>query len=86
MHHPGVPSDRSSSLGWKTGVPSDRSSSMGWKMAAAGPQIYSQRPQPVARDPGLPPPTHSPSTGPPQVPSLSPNSPNSTISNHLALW
>jgi 2-oxoisovalerate dehydrogenase E1 component len=28
---PGVPSDRSSSLGWKPGVPSDRSSSLGWK-------------------------------------------------------
>ena len=27
----GVPSDRSSSLGWNTGVPSDRSSSLGWK-------------------------------------------------------
>jgi YfiH family protein len=27
----GVPSDRSSSLGWKAGVPSDRSSSLGWK-------------------------------------------------------
>jgi len=26
----GVPSDRSSSLGWQTGVPSDRSSSLGW--------------------------------------------------------
>ena len=26
----GVPSDRSSSLGWNTGVPSDRSSSLGW--------------------------------------------------------
>src|SRR5271166_437948 len=26
----GVPSDRSSSLGWLAGVPSDRSSSLGW--------------------------------------------------------
>ena len=28
---PGVPGDRSSSLGWKPGVPGDRSSSLGWK-------------------------------------------------------
>ena len=27
---PGVPGDRSSSLGWKSGVPGDRSSSLGW--------------------------------------------------------
>jgi len=28
---PGVPTDRSSSVGWKSGVPTDRSSSVGWK-------------------------------------------------------
>jgi dephospho-CoA kinase len=31
----GVPSDRSSSLGWEAGVPSDRSSSLGWEAAEA---------------------------------------------------
>jgi phosphoribosylanthranilate isomerase len=30
----GVPTDRSSSVGWKTGVPTDRSSSMGWEAGA----------------------------------------------------
>ncbi len=31
----GVPTDRSSSVGWKAGVPTDRSSSVGWKTAGA---------------------------------------------------
>ena len=31
---PGVPADRSSSVGWKPGVPADRSSSVGWKPVA----------------------------------------------------
>ncbi len=31
----GVPSDRSTSLGWKAGVPSDRSTSLGWKAESA---------------------------------------------------
>jgi len=30
-NRPGVPTDRSSSVGWKPGVPTDRSSSVGWK-------------------------------------------------------
>ena len=36
----GVPSDRSSSLGWGTGVPSDRSSSLGWGTCSSEPQPY----------------------------------------------
>ena len=32
----GVPSDRSSSLGWKAGVPGDRSSPLGWKAGVPG--------------------------------------------------
>jgi hypothetical protein len=35
----GVPSDRSSSLGWNAGVPSDRSSSLGWNAGANAPYV-----------------------------------------------
>ncbi len=45
----GVPSDRSSSLGWSTGVPSDRCSSLGWSTG-----IPSERPLPAGQHkPGI---------------------------------
>jgi 23S rRNA pseudouridine1911/1915/1917 synthase len=41
---PGVPDDRSSSLGWKPGVPDDRSSSLGWKPGVPDDRSSSSRP------------------------------------------
>jgi hypothetical protein len=35
---PGVPTDRSSSVGWRAGVPTDRSSSVGWRAPIALPR------------------------------------------------
>jgi 23S rRNA (guanosine2251-2'-O)-methyltransferase len=46
---PGVPSDRSSSLGWEPGVPSDRSSSLGWE-----PGVPSDRSSSLGWEPGVP--------------------------------
>jgi dephospho-CoA kinase len=47
-HAAGVPSDRSSSLGWGAGVPSDRSSSLGWEAAEADAQLRLARQIPDA--------------------------------------
>jgi dephospho-CoA kinase len=44
----GVPSDRSSSLGWEAGVPSDRSSSLGWEAAEADARLRIARQIPDA--------------------------------------
>jgi dephospho-CoA kinase len=44
----GVPSDRSSSLGWEAGVPSDRSSSLGWEAAEADARLRLARQIPDA--------------------------------------